>query len=619
MITQSNPVVFVTLGQCSGLWPMLSSSLKGYLDIVGYIAAPDRFDDDFIKNEVGRIWREFLRRDPSLADVIRVNFVMRADKAGTGLPALRESIEWYFQKLYPAGMMTDVYCLLDDANLLSDGGRRRDVLNMLAHEQSHGLVVYLLSNLTSMNQFITDENICHTITLLSLFKDCVPDLYVAGADASRYNEFFFLENCAMRHGVFLTAGSLVLSVPRDALKALYMAELLAFGMDKPLETEPGEGEVTLLSAPPEVLRKPTKSMDYLFGMAIPEVSRGEAFTREQWLNRLFGQRLEQLVEQSKQTSEESSVENFDFSVLGEIKANIFDLLRQTGKGGFYEQVVKQIVSDANYDLRRAEDAFLEWIESVPAMKKGTPETATRRLSPFIVQHIWPYILASEYLRKQMKLQHLANKIASLEGHSQLVAKVHQALLGYMDNLHTVIQSYNEKAETLNDAFAAFTPRAVDYFRQSFKEYAASHHDELVKLSKGMTAFLYRGDISKYLERLEGYIDNNILPSQTKPVMDILYELTDGKFAAEALGEWVLQSRHMNMRLKTGTTGIYMEANLFMPDAHGDVSAADVKKQYEGRALGRMNLFAKTDADRVAVLYHAGSFNAEDLYYGYFGE
>jgi len=98
-------------------------------------------------------------------------------------------------------------------------------------------------------------------------------------------------------------------------------------------------------------------------------------------------------------------------------------------------------------------------------------------------------------------------------------------------------------------------------------------------------------------------------------MDILRDFSDGDDSkAAALGEWTLQNRHYNIRLKIGYTSLHTEANLFMPANSGDIRAEDVKKHYEGRGLGRMNLFAKTDANRVAILYHAGSFDLEDLYY-----
>ena len=623
MINQSNPVVYVTLGQCKTIWPMLSSALGDYIEIMGHIHAPEKFDDAFVKNEVGRIWHEFLKHDLSRADVVRINFIIRADKAGTGLVKLREATERYFQKLYPAGVITDVYCLLDDANLLNDSDNRMEVLEMLRDEHGKGLIVYLLSNLTSGNSFIGNEDICRTIALLSLFKDCVPDIYVTGADASRYNEFFFLENCAMRHGVFLTAGSLVLAVPNDALKALFMTELLAFGMDIPLEEKPAEladGTYGILPSPPEIPKRPVKSMDYLYGLAIPEVNRADSMPRRQWILRLFGERLEQLIEESNTDAIALESPALDLKGLGDLKVNLFDLLRHTKEGGYYEQAAAEVIKDAELDLASAEDALVRWLDGTPKFSKGSPEASTRRLSPLMVQNLWPYVLAAEYLRRQVNLQHMSDKVGVLVKHKLLVGKLHKALQSYMEEVHKAIVSYQERIQPLNDAFAAFTPSAADYFRERFKEYAARHHNELLDLTKEMTGFLHRGKIRKYLDRLEGYIESNIIPAQAKPVMDLLYEFTSsGVSVSEALSEWVLQCRHMNIRLKTGSSGVYMETNLFMPDIHGEILAADVKKQYEELALGRMNLFAKADADRVAVLYHSGAFSPEDLYYGYFGE
>jgi len=80
--------------------------------------------------------------------------------------------------------------------------------------------------------------------------------------------------------------------------------------------------------------------------------------------------------------------------------------------------------------------------------------------------------------------------------------------------------------------------------------------------------------------------------------------------SSALGEWVYKNRHWNVRLKIGYTSLYTETNLYMPAE----IAAKVKKSYEERGMGRMNLFAEEDTKQVAVLYHSGAFNIDDLYY-----
>ncbi|MCL2216229.1 MAG: hypothetical protein FWB91_04320 [Defluviitaleaceae bacterium] len=601
----NTPVVFVTIGKSADFWPKISAALAEYIEGVQYIPVPENFDDANIKAEVGRVWREFLGLGQ--ADVIRVNYILRTDESGLKLPQIRESIETYFQALYPAGVLSDIYCLLNDANLLDDGGSRKGVIQMLKDEKAER--VYMLSNLTSMNIFIPDETTAQTIALLTLFKDCVPDLYLTGADASRYNEFFFLENCAMRRGCFLTAASLTLAVPQDALKALLIAELLKYGQNEPIEPEPPES-AKILPGISVTTKAPAKNLEYLCGLAIPDVNRSDRLTRKQWLSRLFGLRLKRLLNNSEEAGSDESKIPPEIPIEGH---NLYDLLRYTGESGIFEKNISQALLNIENDLRKAEEKYNLWLEEMP---NATDDSAKRRLSPLVTQDLWPYELAMDYLRKHSEIEHLRAKVKAMEFQRASVNAFRHRLQGYLTMVQVAALPYEEKFRQLNEDFAAFSPKAENYFRQSFNSgYALNHRHELAELSKEMTAFLQRGKILEYTKMLEEYVDTHIMPTFNRPIMDILRDFSDGDDSkAAALGEWTLQNRHYNIRLKIGYTSLHTEANLFMPANSGDIRAEDVKKHYEGRGLGRMNLFAKTDANRVAILYHAGSFDLEDLYY-----
>jgi len=611
MITQSNPIIFVTLGQGAAIWPHLSVALEAYTKGIAYINAQKDFDALWIKSEVGRVWKEFLQQGQT-ADIVRVNYILGTDEAGVMLPELCTQIEKYLSALYPAGVLTDVYCILDDDRLLENEDDRKLVMAMLKDEQTKGLNVYLLSNLTSQNVLIPNGSIAQTIAMLTLFKDCIPDLYVTGADASRYNELFFLDNCYAKQGCFLTASSLNVTIPQDGLKAILMTELLSFGKGTPLEVSEALDESVFTET--NIKQVPTKPMEYLLGMAIPEINPAAQFTRRQWISQLFGKRLELIMEMNMNTNIETMQDALpDFAVNA---ANLYDLLRYTGEDGIYKNYAASALENAQNGLRLSEENFRQWLDAAPSFEKGSPEGEKRRLSPLISQDLWPYVIASEYMQRLALFQHCHDEIEVLKKRCDHVIDAHQELLQFLEQVNDEINIYTQKAQILDDTFAPFSPCASDYFRTLFKTYADSNYNALAELSTGMTTALIQGKFPQYLKQLDEYIDSNILPSDIfdKPIMDTLHDIiaTSGyNDIATALGEWVFNHRRWNIRLKTGYANLHTEINLFMPVQ----GAADVKRGYEKRGFGRMNLFTDETANHIAVLYHAGAFDLEDLFYG----
>jgi len=618
--TPSNPVVCITLGSCENFYGMLETAINDYVKGIGFFHVPSGFADDLIKTQVKHCWQDFLKNKLARTDIIRVNIFIYADESAFELPALLETAEKYFSSLYPAGVLVDIYCLSDDANLLSADDCKKNVMQMLDEIQSDSIRVYLLSNLTSKNTFATWETAAQTAALLTLFKDCVPNLYVTEADASRYSEMLFLQNCASRSGKFLTAGSLILTVPRDSLKSLIMTEILNYGenFDENEKKNPAS-----LKEPDFLPRRAVKSLDYLCGLAIPDVSRKDRLTRRQWISRLFAKRLDKIIEDYEPPK---PLEYSDDSIFG---ANFYELLQYTEDGGRLDYAAMEAVEAAKADLRASEEKCKLWLEEMPIFTKGSPEAAMRRLSPIHVQDMFPYVLAQEYLRLQYEIQYMRDKTEIYQRRHLWLKMLHQTLCEYRREVFKTINENAENITHLNEALHPFTENrrenAADYFSKKFREYAEIHKSDLRELSDKMTTALRTGKFSGYISRVNSYIEKNVLPAPqfNQPIVEILSGLAGGGLAgssitddditdgiAPALSEWVSRRQHLNIRLKTGYAGLYTEANLYMP---AESAAADVKKHYDGRGLGRMNLFAEKAVNRVAVLYHAGAFGLEDLY------
>jgi len=595
--TQSNPVIFVTLGQANNILRNLSANLDGITEGIAYITPESTFDETGIKAEIGRVWREFLQKGQNSADIVRVNYVLGTDETALLLPTLRQYVEKYLTALYPAGILADIYCLLDDDRLLENEDSRKQVMVML--QEAEQAKIYLLSNLNSRNVFLVESDTAKTITMLTLFKDCIPDLYVTGADASRYNELYFADNCYAKHGNFLTASSVNITVPQDGLKALLAAEILSFGKDTHLDSGNILDESIFYNT--QLPYTSTVSKDYLLGLAIPEINNKYEMFRRQWIATLFGERLEQLVELSP-------FENDPLPNLIDEQMNFFDAIRYTGEGGVYQTFATDALESTKDELQRAEDDLHRWLEAVP----NFDASEKRRLSPFVMQETWMYDMAHQYLLRQTELNEIANKIAVLEARCKQIDDIHHNLQSPFTKRTTVVDELTLAAQVIDDALAPFSPKATDYFRGIFKNFAAENHAELLELTAKMTTALLTDTFEDYLELVDEYVNETVLKSPlfNKPIMDILNDIITGRDIAVALGDWVFNNRQWDIRLKTGYANLHTEINIFMPAQ----MAANVKKRYEERGLGRMNLFADENADSVTVLYHAGAFSLQDLYY-----
>ena len=604
MKTQSNPVIFVTLGQANSILRNLSANLNDIAGGIAYITPKSTFDEGSIKAEVGRVWREFLQKGQNSADIVRVNYILSTDEDALLLPTLRQYVEKYLTALYPAGILADIYCLLDDDRLLENEDSRKQVMVML--QQAEHAKIYLLSNLNSRNVFLVESDTAKTITMLTLFKDCIPNLYVTGADASRYNELYFADNCYAKHGIFLTASSVNITVPQDGLKALLAAEILSFGKDIHLDSGNILDESVFYNT--QIPHTPSVSKDYLLGLAIPEISNKYEMSRQQWITALFGERLEQLIAPSP-------FEEDPLPGLIDDEMNFFDAMRYTGEGGVYQTFAADALESAKEELARVEEDLNIWLGASP----NFDASEKRRLSPFVMQEMWMYDMAHQYLLKQAEINEISNKIAVLEARCEQIDDIHHNLQSPLAKRTTVADELTLAAQVIDDALAPFSPKATDYFRGIFKNFAAENHAELLELSAKMTTALLTNTFEDYLELIDEYVSETVLKSAAfnKPIMDILNDIITGRDIAVALGDWVFNNRQWDIRLKTGYANLHTEINIFMPAQ----MAANVKKRYEERGLGRMNLFADENADSITVLYHAGAFSLQDLYYAglYSGE
>ncbi|MCL2399670.1 MAG: hypothetical protein FWC91_08025 [Defluviitaleaceae bacterium] len=616
MIVQSNPVLFILCGQTMAMQQPLMRIFADYgLKSVAFIAPEAMPKEKWLKNEINRVQQEFIKQSYNSSGIIRINYLLSGDS--WDIPALRENIERYISMLYPAEIYTDIYWTLDDASAL-DGRtpNRIKTMSMLREILSSGTSnekndkipqVYLMSNLDSGNAPITMDEILRTIALLVLFKDYEPKEYPVAPDASLYNEFIFAENASEYHNGpgFWTAGIRSLHVPVESLKKLLTATLLNWEKNRD-ETPPLPNFERYIHSEFASFSK-IVDQEYIYGLAIPDVNKENynGFIREDVIEKLFGERLNDVL----QMYDSKSVYLPDISNL---KQTIEDLpfycaLDFLGDGGEWRTATDKVLSENKETLEYCVNDLKKWL----ATEHKTDAESRRRLSLLVQTDAWPYHLAEEYVERLFKI----NALQTLDNHlEQILAIINDCYDSLLQHLETVNQEKNELTEAvteLNNTFEPFIPCVSEYFLDLFEKYADSHEKELRALTSPLAKHLRNDSFSDHIAQIEDFIERKLMPNLEQSFTMLLSHLTaSGKRFPVLFADWAMSRRHLNIQLNTGYVGLYTEANVFMPN----FKASEIKSSYESQGIDRMNFFVDSKAQRIDVLYHAGTFNLDDLYY-----
>jgi len=584
MKSQSNPVLFIFLGSkvslCDGFAEICAD--YGMAGSAAYIRVHEHPHDEWFKDEINRVQKDFIRRTYGTNGVIRVSYVLGGDD--WDLPKLRATVDKYLAMLYPLEIYTDVYWLVDDANAFDS--RTDAQVRMMALFNGSGLPdaqVYIISNLDSNNSFAKQEDVLRTVALISLFKDFEPGEYPVPPDASRYNDFLFAENAHAPGKRFFTAACRSLEIPREALRAYLVGLMLDF---RPPFEDKFDIDGFLRAEIPDFAK--IVGRDYVYGLAVPsEVNRESFVSRAAAIERLFGERLDGVLEIYGSTAERSldalrkAADGLPFYEAAELF------------GGGWREAVNSAIDENAQSLSLAEDELRRWL----AGELGK-DGAKRRLSFWQRQDAMPFRLAMSYLER-------ANRIHALRVHGGYLTKVlgfideyHGNLLEYMRTVRAAREGFRAAAAGLDAAFETFLPGISKFF-------AMPQFD-----AEPMARHLRDGSFSsEYLVRLEAFAEKQ-LPELLGSFGELLGYIADRAPLPQLLAEWAIRGRRYGVSLKTGDLGLYSEASIYMPGAY----ASDIKAAYESQGLGRVNLFADSRASRIDILYQAGTFNLDDLYY-----
>ena len=587
MTKQSNPVLFVLMGAAEVLSGPLTRLLEGYqVKATGCVKVPDPAKLTHIQGDIHYIQQAFLQHRYTTGGLIRVGYLIHGD--ASSLLTVRAHVEKCLLPLYPSGIITDIYWLTDETSALEQDRAARFASMEVLKNGLPEAQIYLLSNLNSNSHHSPWPDVLLTITLLTLFKDGEPREYVVSPDASRYNEFLFMQNAgAGTEKPFLTAGSGRLQVPEKALRALLITALLN-QLPLPKTTAP--------PLPiPQVWPWIPKG-DYIYGFALSPEAGGYALsglTRKEMLAKFFDTRLDKVLDMNPPECDE----NPDVKLL--LKDTLlFDALATIKHDGPWVVSIEAAMEENQKKIAAAELDFGLWAAATvdpPAIKSDK-----RRLLAFYSVPNFPYSLGLEYLQR----------LAELRGYKLLQERL-ESLLVDVFNLSEVYASrrlaveklrkpFEEEAAALTDGDTPFAATTT-YFMDLFTRHAHANAEHLQMLTANLGT-------ENPLPALDRYITTRLLtdPVFTRPFTELLSNVADGR----SLTDWMSENRNTQIRLRTGSSTLYSEANVHMPTDW----AANVKSTYEGRGYGRVNLFTEADANRVSVLYHAGAFGPDDLYY-----
>ena len=603
MKTQRNPVLFIFLGRANQLLLPFQEILTDYkIDGTAFIQMDKHFNPDLIKDEINRIQQELIQRTYHSNGVIRINYILAGDK--WDLPALRLTLEKYIKMLYPSDILTDIYWLLDDASALNARTPER-IRTMSVLDNVRKAQIYMMSNLDNNNIYTPLEDILRTIALLTLFKDCEPDSYPGAPDASRYNEFLFMENAGIcrkgQHG-FYTAGSRSLQIPKKELKGFWVSLLLNWVPEKTNQIDISKFIDIEIIPFSKIVDK-----DYFYGLSIPKNIRSKDFNgynREKLIQILFGSRLNKALQiYSSGNIKTPSMEDLLKALESLSFYSAFDILSKNG----WQTDVKKKIAEIKRELIKAEDDLKNWLDGVPDLNNKS-----RRLSLWKKQEVWPYELARAYLDRASEINGLHALKQYLQKVLDLVNRYYDTISGYHKIVKEAQNTLEWDTEALDAAFELFVPHVSEYFFELFSNYARGHVDELQNLTEPMLNHLKSGTFVKYVSALADFADLHLIPIADRCFADLLEYLKNntGKCFLSLLTDWAVNGRRFGCLLKTGYSGLYTEASMYMPKEN----AGKVKAGYESRGLGRMNLFTNEDTTHIDIIYQAGIFSFDDLYY-----
>ena len=590
-IPQNNPILYVFIG---GIPEAFIQKLKAIqeeqIDGVGYLECSDN-----ISEEIRIIQERFIAKPYLSIGEIKINYVMDAgDPNCSGFPKIKETIESGFRLLYPGGVISDAFLLLDDAHVRPDKKNvHRQTFDMV---EAGGLnMVYILSNVSSKNTYEpeNDDSIVRSIAYLALLKDCsvpVPNM-------NRYNERYFKADCLNRGGKYTTLGHIRIEKPCQ-VEPFLLAKLLKY-QDKPVPPEcpvPFDcAEIFNLSF--------ERGFDFnrnLFEnlLGLPLSGEVSACSNQQALRIWFGGRLERFYGMNYLEMMTEVVRSETENALARVKAFLEDVIHSAEYGFYFVNAITapdgalrsriEIYRERyQKDCAALESEYNSWL-SQTAAHKGKP-ALFGRINPY------PYRLAEQYIKYKVKIfenQAVYNLIEqTLTFVEMYYAELHQLKCAVDDRGASPV--FDSGFFSANEVRSYYTALLDTYIRET--------PDSFLKLYKNFYDYVRSENLNEYEQRLQELIQDEILP------LDDGLEKMSSNISSQTALNWIHENKKLNIFLSSGIAKLYCETNIFF---HENKLFSEAKPDTEDK----VNFFYQESGQSIDVLYHAGGFGKEDLYY-----
>ncbi len=623
-IKQRSPIVYIFVGEIDeGIKDGIKHIHKKRVGAggIGYITAYPQNTREEIVSEVNLLRREFIKNTYSAAGEIKLNYVVSADNAdGLFLATVKSWLNEHFKLLYPAAIATDVFLLLDDVNV-SPNEHRNAVLK-IADEMGmqDSAMVYILSNLNNSGIYNEESklNIINSIALIALFKEYAspqPD----GTTRYIYNEHFFKEDCFRQGngGKFATLGHYKLKKPMGLIKKIVLTKLLLLmqngkgfdgGFDPTINTTSNQLNLTL---------------DDLLALPLNRtISAGEKTSMSNMgaLQALFGKRLDLFYKVNEQSQADNvlvELKKYFEEAVCSVNVGFFKTFDETSPDGALTKRLLQMLDELKYAAKIAEAQFESW--------KGQPISDNGKISLSVLTSIqaFPYKLAEKYLKFKHTLSSYKHQINQLEKAIEEVKQFHFKLALTKQKIDEIVSRYNKEIDETEEKLMPMQSSVRKFYEAALIDCIGESMTEFLNIYSSLFNLSEEGKFSLFIEKLETFVEENVFKKHTafqKPFAESTAQIlcfnseaqTDDE-AYRLIFDEIVAGKTFNVFLKTGMSRLHCEINVMLGT---ESKLAHTIRSGAASCANKVNIFyeAEKEIGDVDIIYHAGGFSQEDLYY-----
>jgi len=575
---------------------------------VGYLAISGEYEKDSLFTDIRDVQSRFLTTVYVTSGEIKVVYVINADSPQTAqLEEIKRDVDGYLAYLYPGGILTDIFLMLDDVHDLSAATHRGEIVDMLTEMRSDTCMLYMLSNLNSHKLYEPNArmNMLHGIALLGILKDYI-SLQASEQIYKWYNERYFQEDCYRTGGHFMTIGYLSIGRPLQLIKKLMLIELLTCRERQSMQECAFTWEAQKISGDGRLWLR-----ENIYGLCMDAQTNLDGignYTNKRALEVLFGDRLEHFFEANFQTSHASS---------GEVRVRKFlrDCAREPTRGFYYIHAITaqdgalraylaNLLAKAEAQLSSLESRADNWQNERCQPPKQRWRNANR-----VPDHV--YELAAQYLEPRFERLQPELEIKRLTEALEYVDTCHREFERKHKQLAEFVMLRKEEADHIREDDEVFIDSSSlnAYYIAKLRELVESD-PKFDSIYSRLWRSLENEALDLYAAELESYIENTVMHRDDfdRGIVDDLTGAwgVSGGEVYESIWRYIAGSRHFNILLKGGCKNLHSEINVF-------IDASSQLARWSG-TRDKVNFFYEENSNSIDVLYHAGAFSSEDLYY-----